>query len=154
MNYTTNYTKLPNTILEKAIQARLNGTQYAIILTVWRYTYGFQRTDHQLGLSFIAKATGIHRKHVQNEINKLIDQRILIVTKEATFSKPRIIGINEKLEQWELNNYLVVKTLPGNEILTHTGSENATTPGSEFTPQETKYINKNSNKNIYVLMLL
>lgn len=132
MDYTKNFTPVPNEILQKAAQARLNGTQYAIMLTVWRYTYGFQRGEHELSLTFIARATGIHRLQIQREIKKLIDFKILKVVREAAFNhQSRIIALNENLEDWELNSKQLTKTLTGNKNINHTvnGLANRTVNG-------------------------
>ena len=54
------FTRIANEILEHIAKAKLNGTQYAIILTIWRYTYGFQRISHEMSLGFMANLTGIN----------------------------------------------------------------------------------------------
>ena len=37
------YTKVPNDILDALAQAKLNGTQHAICLVIFRNTFGFHR---------------------------------------------------------------------------------------------------------------
>jgi hypothetical protein len=41
---------------------------------VWRYTYGFNRKQHELSQNFIAEATGLHKKQIQRELNNLIKE--------------------------------------------------------------------------------
>lgn len=95
------YTKIANEILKQLARIKLNGTQYKILLVVLRYTYGFNRKQHELSRSFLAKATCTDKDRVGKEINKLIKMKILTVQKEATFSASRIIGFNKYFEQWE-----------------------------------------------------
>lgn len=125
------YTPVANEIIEKLIKLPLNGTQWRIIAVVWRYTYGFSRKNHALSEGFISKGTGIHKKQIQREMNELINNCILSVVKEATFSSSRIIEFNKHYESWE-----VTKKIPGNKKVTHTGSELVTTTGSELVTQE------------------
>jgi phage replication O-like protein O len=105
MNHDVNpYTKFHNKIMEKLMSSKLNGTQFSIVLTVVRYTYGFHRVDHQLSASFIAAATDHNRVHVNREVNKLIDMNILLKRKESTRNRGRYLSINENIDQWRLND--------------------------------------------------
>ncbi|TCO79108.1 replication protein [Marinisporobacter balticus] len=135
------YTKIAHEILEQIAQVKLNGTQFRIIMVVWRYTYGFNRKDHGLSETFISKATEIHKKQVQRELKSLIEMNLIHVVEEATFSSPRTIEFNKDYESWG-----GTKTLPPNEKDTHTGSELVTSPGSELAPQE-RYIKYNIKDN-------
>jgi phage replication O-like protein O len=46
------YTRIANEILEAMAKIKLSPTQYRILFVVWRYTYGFQRKEHKLSLTF------------------------------------------------------------------------------------------------------
>ena len=52
------YSPIANEILEQLCRQNLNGTQFRIIMVVWRYTYGFSRKEHELSETFISKAIG------------------------------------------------------------------------------------------------
>ncbi|MDK2879633.1 MAG: hypothetical protein PWR06_2349 [Thermoanaerobacteraceae bacterium] len=159
------YTKIANELLEVLAKTPLNGTQLRIILVLWRYTYGYNRKEHELSESFISKATGIHKKQIQRELNELIKYGLVFVVKEATFTSPRIIQFNKDYESWE-----VTKKLTGSELVTSPGNELVPSPepqkksnnpaensknadsegevakklsGSELVTQEIKYLNKN-----------
>lgn len=138
------YTKIPNVILENLLKLSLNGTQYRIILTIIRFTYGFNRDSHSLSETFLANATGIHKKQIQRELNDLINEKVLVVEQEATFTTSRIIKLND-----DFNSYLVAKKLPPNQKDTHTGNELVPSPGSELAPQEIKPLKKQLKKNTY-----
>jgi len=125
------YTPVANEIIEQLVKLPLNGTQLRIILVVWRYTYGFSRKEHELSVSFLANATGIHKKQIQRELKELIQLKIIYIAKEATFSSSRIIGFNK-----DYDSYLVTKKLPDSVKDTHTGSELVPSPGSELAPQD------------------
>jgi phage replication O-like protein O len=123
------YTPIANEILDKIACLPLNGTQFRIVTVVWRYTYGFSRKEHDLSETFIANATGIHRKQIQREINTLIKFSILFIMREATFKSSRIIAFNKDYDSWQ-----VTKKLPGSEK--EAGNKLAVSPGSELATQD------------------
>jgi phage replication O-like protein O len=146
------YTGIANEILDKLAAIQLNGTQFRIIMVVFRYTYGFQRKEHELSETFISKATGIHKQQIKRELKTLIDKNIIKIEREATFEKPRLISFNKNYEDWldKLISLEVAKTIPGSEMDTTTGSELDTSPGSELDTQERK-LKENSKENIYIV---
>lgn len=146
------YTGIANEILEKLAAIQLNGTQFRIIMVVFRYTYGFQRKEHELSETFLAKATGIHKQQIKRELRTLIDKNIVTVEREATFDKPRIISFNKNYAAWsdKLISSEVSKTIPGSENDTPTGSGLDTSPGSGLDTQERK-LKENSKENIYIV---
>ena len=133
------YTKLPNDTIENLAKLPLNGTQFRIILVVIRYTLGFQRGEHSLSETFLANATGIHKKQIQRELNELISFNILTVEQAATFKTSRVIKLNRDAE-----SHQVTKKLPPNKKDTHTGSGLVPSPGSELVPPINQ---ENENKN-------
>lgn len=100
---TENYTKIPNKILEAAFSTQLNGTQFRILLTVCRYTHGFQRDECDLSTTFLLKALGLSQgqyKQVSRELKELFDMNILREVKEATKSTARVVSINNNVDLW------------------------------------------------------
>lgn len=128
------YTRIANEILEAIARFPINATQFRILMVIWRYTYGFNRKSSELSQSFIAEATGLHKKQVQRELNALIKMNIIKVEKEASFSSPRVLKFNKYYQSWEGANQL-----PPSETDTHTGSELVASPGSELVTQERQY---------------
>lgn len=128
------YTRIANEILEAIARFPINATQFRILMVIWRYTYGFNRKSSELSQSFIAEATGLHKKQVQRELNALIKMNIIKVEKEASFSSPRVLKFNKYYQSWEGANQL-----PPSETDTHTGSELVPSPGSELVTQERQY---------------
>lgn len=139
------YTRIANEILEAMAKTDLNGTQRRIIDVVLRQTYGFQRKEHEISLTFLSSATDIHKMQIQRELASLIDRKILIVVKEATFNKSRILTFNKNYKEWS-NSGQLAKKLTGSEIDNHTVSEKANTTVSELANQIKK---KENIKEIY-----
>ena len=92
------YTRIANEILEAIYQTKFNATQLKIILLIIRYTYGFNRKNHDLSLSFIEKATGISKRYVSSELNRLIENRVVIVYENHTNTQSRRIGLNKTIQ--------------------------------------------------------
>lgn len=144
------YTPIANELLDQVCRLKLNGTQFSIILVVWRYTYGFSRKRHELSETFISNATNIHKKQISRELNYLIKQNIIAVSKEATFTTPRIIEFNKNYNKWLLINEQVTKTLPPNESEDGTGSELVTSTGSENVTQDKQILKQILKQDTYV----
>lgn len=140
------YTRIANQILEALAITNLNGTQRRILDVVFRQTYGYQRKNHDLSITFIANATNIHKKQVQRELTVLIERKIITVVTEATFNKSRIIAFNKNYNEW-LDSGEVTKKLPPKEKDTHTGNGLAPSTGSELATQIKK---KENNKEMII----
>lgn len=94
------FTRIANPILEQIAGLKLNGTQFSILLSVWRYTYGFHRKQHKISLTFLSKATGRNRTQIKREVDRLIDAKILLVEGESNYTQSREIKFNKDYEQW------------------------------------------------------
>ena len=125
------YTAIANEILDAVALLKINGTQFRILLVVWRYTYGFQRKSHSLSESYISKATGIHIKQVGRELQGLIKRNIITEISQPTFSQARTIAFNKNHFNWEST-----KQLTGSGIATTTGSGLVDPTGSGLVDQE------------------
>jgi len=149
------YTRIANELLEAITRYKFNGTQLKIVMAVIRYTYGFSRKDAELSLVYLSNATGVDKRNLRREINILIADKVLTVTKEATFTQSRMFRINKDYEEWKLNNPQWENIPTGGEItlppegeLAHSPEGEIThSPGGELTPQERK-INKALKKDI------
>jgi phage replication O-like protein O len=94
------HTRIANEILEHISKTNLNGTQFRIVMVVWRYTYGFQRKEHDLSSAFISQAIGIkNRSVVIRELNVLIDRRIISVVGNG-LRGTKILKFNKDYERW------------------------------------------------------
>jgi phage replication O-like protein O len=142
------YTRIANEILDVLAKTSLNGTQRRVLDVVFRQTYGYHRKEHNLSLTFIAKATGIHKKQIQRELSALIERNIIIVDREATFSNSRVLRFNKNYTEW-LDSIQVTNSLPPNEIDTETGNKLVTSTGSEIVTQKKKDDKENIKENIY-----
>lgn len=133
------FARIANEILDALAMQPLNGTQWRILIVVFRYTYGFNRKETNLSEGYISKATGIDRRNIRREMQGLIKLNILKVVKEASFTTSRIISFNKDYEQWVgVNLPSEDKKDTEGKKAPSPGGEFAPSPGGELTPQEIK----------------
>jgi len=136
------YTPIANELLEAVYSADLNATQLKIVLFIMRYTYGFSRKQHTLSVSFIANGTGISRRYITSELQKLIDANIVKIIETQVGTRARTLQINKHYKEWDNYNscQLVVNSSSGEQSFR---GEQLFTSSSEqlFTQdkQKTKY---------------
>lgn len=95
-----NFTQLANVLLEKVSSAKLNGCQHAIILQVWRYTYGFKRKEHELSAGFLARATGYNQRQIQRDLIVLVERNIII--QRVINGISRTLSFNKNFDKWDV----------------------------------------------------
>jgi len=144
------YTPIANEILEQMAKIKLSPTQYRIIFMIWRYTYGFNRKEHDLSLSFLSNATGCEKRQLQRELKELV--KMNIVKQKIKNGIGRKIGFNKHYDTW------VVKTTVGGTTIgeidigqTSEATIGETDKGTigEIDNQERNNINTNLKTNIY-----
>ncbi|MGG4156192.1 replication protein [Peribacillus muralis] len=94
------YTRIANELLEQIMKHRLNGTQFRIILAVWRRTYGFHHTTAELPISKIAEMIGANKGQAQKGLDQLIEKKIITVS-DFNSKGGRKLGVNKNYEEWE-----------------------------------------------------
>ncbi len=93
------HTRIANEILEQIVKQNLNGTQFRLVMTIWRYTYGFKRKHHELSIRFLANATGAGRNQVDRELSSLIERKIITSHGKGARGS-RVLSFNKNYEEW------------------------------------------------------
>lgn len=95
------YTRIANEILLQIMRVNLNGTQFRIVMAIWRYTYGYKgRKEHEMPLSLIASLINASRSQVNRELADLIERQI-ISSSGIGPSGGRVLGFNKDYEKWD-----------------------------------------------------
>ncbi|WIF95157.1 replication protein [Caminicella sporogenes] len=136
------YTRIANEILEAIAKAKLNGSQFRILMIIWRYTYGFHKKEHEMSETFIAEATGITKRQVRRELKTLVDNKIIIITKEATFTEARKLKFNKNYKEWGLFNLQDTKKTPEDKLDLSPEDKLDLSPEDKLDPQKRKYKEK------------
>ncbi|AQX52860.1 replication protein [Bacillus altitudinis] len=92
------YTKIANTIFEEIAKIKLSPTQYRLLFVIWRFTYGFNRKEHNLSLNFLSQATGCDSRQIQRELKRLEERRIIFQKIKA--GSYRKISFNKNYDEW------------------------------------------------------
>jgi phage replication O-like protein O len=92
------YTRIANEILEHMAKVKLSPTQYRILFLVWRCTYGFQKKEHDMSLSFIGEATGLDKRNIRRELKSLEEKGI--IHQKIKNGSYRKLSFNKNYEEW------------------------------------------------------
>ena len=129
------YTRISNELLEELAKLNLNGTQARIVYTIFRQTYGYQRKEHDISITFLSKATNINKMQIQRELAALIQGKIINIIVDATFSESRVLAFNKNYIEWKLINRGLANTLTGNQKAKSTVSQLDSTTVSQLANQ-------------------
>ncbi len=97
----SNSTPIINVIIEKLSSSKLTNYESNIIMAVIRKTYGWDKKMDWISGSQLHIATGIPRENCHRTSAKLVKKKVLI-------KKGKEIGINKKVEQWDVLDRLAV----------------------------------------------
>src|SRR5690606_5117884 len=92
------YTRIADEILEQMARIKLSPTQYRLLFIIWRYTYGFNRKEHDLTLGFFEKAIGCDKRQIQRELKGLEERKIIF--QNVINGKGRKIKFNKNYNEW------------------------------------------------------
>lgn len=96
------FTPIAHEILDEICQFGFNGSQFRIIIKVWRLTYGYNRKDHEFSLSFLQTVTGLSESTIKRESSFLIKKKVLLVTKKETSNDGRKLAFNKNYDEWNI----------------------------------------------------
>ncbi|MFJ7408093.1 MULTISPECIES: replication protein [unclassified Lysinibacillus] len=102
------HTRIANEIFDHIMKTNLNGTQFRIVLAIWRYTYGFQRKTNEMSTSFLTNAINANRTQINRELTTLIDRNIISVIGIGS-KGAKIMGFNKNYKEWD-------EQTPSNEV--------------------------------------
>ena len=145
------YTRIAHELLQVVYGTDFNATQLKIILLIIRFTYGFHKKDAEISLSFISKGTGISKRYISSELKKLIDSKVVIVTKKHTDVESRRLKLNKNYYEW-VGYRTVIQQVKDSS----TDDENLTQQMNKYSPQQmnnsstNKDNNKDNNKDILI----
>jgi len=96
MKTDSNFTKLPNDLLEALAGIRIPGEANQILAVILRKTFGFGKSSDSISLTQFALSTGMKKPNCQRAINKLIAMKVIKKDKGIT-AKYRI---NKDFSEW------------------------------------------------------
>lgn len=95
------YTRIANELIERIVQVGLNGTQYRIIMTIWRYTYGIKgQKSNELSVRFLSEKINANKRQTERELAVLMERNI-VKTLGVGEKGARVLQVNKNYEQWD-----------------------------------------------------
>ena len=159
------YTGVANEILEKLLLAKLNGTEWEVLMCVIRKTYGFQKKEDWISYTQFEKMTGKSRPNIWKAINGLVTKSLLVTNKQPqkTFyrfnkdysqwvvTKKRLVT-KKKRTSYEKEIQLVTKAQPTKETSTkETSTKEISTNVDTGEPEKKEYGNEEINRMLEAL---
>lgn len=92
------HTPIANEIMEALAGVSLNGTQFRLVMVILRKTYGWNKKMDTIGLLQFCEVTGLPKKLVSRELNRLA--RRLIITAWGDDHHPKQYGIQKDHSRW------------------------------------------------------
>ena len=92
------YTCVANALLEAMFEAHLSARQWAVCMALIRKTFGYQKTQDDIGLSQLVALTKIAKSHVSTTINELVARNI-VHKKRGTYG--HILAVNTYYASWQ-----------------------------------------------------
>lgn len=126
-----------NDVLMALVKARLNATQYQIMLLVIRKTWGYNKKEDWISLTQFENYLSKTRPSITNEIKTLVKKNILV--KKSYPGIKAFYAINKDFSSWKL---LVKKTLLGKKTITQLVKK--TLPTKDNITKDSIHIRKNS----------
>lgn len=96
------FTMIANELLEVITASDFTLRQIKILLSLIRYTYGFNRTEAELSLRYLEQSTGIQYRNLSQVIKKLIKLNVIRARKSDSFNQARIISLNLDYDTWSV----------------------------------------------------
>lgn len=130
------FTKFNNSLLEAIMRADFNGTEMKVLITIVRYTYGYQRKAGTLSAACISVLTGKSIRCVKYALKSLTEKKVIL---KFTENNVNSYSVND-ITQWE-----------GYEKLHFSDEVNCTDTVKEHAQpgvQQTAHNKENINKNI------
>ncbi len=98
------YTKVANETLEKLIAVGLDGTELAVVLFVFRKTYGYKKKEDAISISQFEKILPVSRKSIITALKRFQAVKIITLVKKSTPGKNKgnIYKFNKNHDEWKL----------------------------------------------------
>lgn len=109
-----NFTMVQNDFIMAACQC-CHGRDLAVVMAIYRFTWGFQKESAPLSLKTLAKYTKLDKGNISKVLQDLIERNIVKVYQEADKRKSRHIGIND-IKEWATGAILTIDQEAKNEV--------------------------------------
>lgn len=92
------HTPIANELMEALAGVSLNGTQFRLVMVILRKTYGWNKKMDTIGLLQFCEVTGLPKKLVSRELNRLAKRQIIAAWGDD--HHPKQYGIQKDHTRW------------------------------------------------------
>ncbi|MCG2589527.1 replication protein [Rhodohalobacter sulfatireducens] len=89
------FTKVPNRILDEVI-SKLSGSEFKILMTICRSTFGFHKKRDKISISQMVDATGLAKSTVIDALHKLTQKKIIKKNEEVIPHEYLVVESNQQ----------------------------------------------------------
>lgn len=93
------YLKLANEIQRHLCKFRIPGEQRQVLDAIILQTYGWNKKEEKISMSYIAELTGLKRPNVARALASLIEKKIVIKTDNSYINSWRL---NKNIKEWKV----------------------------------------------------
>jgi len=139
------YTKFYHDIEDRLISAKLNGTQWALVMYIQRKTVAWGEEKEKQGecisLTEFSRETGYNRTNIWSELKKLTAAKIIICTQvsKRAFNNPATWTLNHKTDDWKPEVLVNSRTVSDKQTV---GKDTTTTVSEKATPTVSELANR------------
>jgi phage replication O-like protein O len=94
------FTPIANEIMDKLCLLKLSGSEWQIILFVFRKTYGWHKKEDEISITQFEKNTNLSRQAVCEDLKSVVNRRLLVVNKTGLSNRYKF---NKNWEEWVVN---------------------------------------------------
>lgn len=91
------YCKIANELLDSFCQLDISGTQFQLLLSIVRATYGYNKKADRVTNTYLAELTGISLSAVKDGLIKLAERNIIVVEKSGIM---KLVSVNKTVSDW------------------------------------------------------
>lgn len=91
------YCKIANELLESICQLDISGTQFQLLMSIIRCTYGYNKKSDRVTNTYLAELTGISLSAVKDGLLKLAERNIIAVEKAGIM---KLVSVNKTVSDW------------------------------------------------------
>ena len=96
------YTRIAHEFLEALCLVGLNGSEFRIVLSIVRASWGWHKKEVELSLTDLRNATGITRRGIIYSIQNLQAKNVIAVEQSAA-GKKNVFAVNKDYETWKVD---------------------------------------------------
>jgi phage replication O-like protein O len=122
------HTRIANELLEAVTHFDFTKRQYKILLAVIRKTYGYSKKEDDIGISQLAKMTGLKHTHAALTVRELVEMGVL---KRRDGNYAHVIGLVKDYAMWSMTKTVtptMTETVIGYDQNSHSAMTKTVTP--------------------------